>query len=244
MHYDSIVIGAGLSGLTSALLLARSGRRVLVLEQHAQPAPVVRGFSRNGQYFDSGFHYVGGLGAGGAFCPLFRHLGLEAELELFPFDAQGFDRLRISATAENYALPVGFAEIKAELAQRFPAVKAGIEHYMDEIAAKWSCFPYLDLDVAIADFSLESVHGQSLKERLLEFSDYPQLQSLLSMHSLLYGVSPADASATLNAQVAGSYYHSVHGIVGGGRALIAALLKLLQAEGVEIRCRVRLASCW
>ena len=87
MKYDSIVIGSGLSGLTNALLLARSGRRVLVLEQHAQPAPVVRGFSRGGQYFDSGFHYAGGLGDDGAFRPLFRHLGLEDKLELFPFAA-------------------------------------------------------------------------------------------------------------------------------------------------------------
>ena len=80
MQYDSVLIGAGLSGLTAALLLARSGRRVLVLEQSPQPAPVVRGFSRAGHYFDSGFHYAGGLGEGGAFRPHFRHLGLEQKL--------------------------------------------------------------------------------------------------------------------------------------------------------------------
>lgn len=31
-HYDDVIVGAGLSGLTTALLLQRSGRRVLVLE--------------------------------------------------------------------------------------------------------------------------------------------------------------------------------------------------------------------
>jgi all-trans-retinol 13,14-reductase len=56
------------------------------------------------------------------------------------------------------------------------------------------------------------------------------------MHSLLYGVSPENASVTLNAQVAGSYYHSVHGITGGGRALVDALSGLLLAAGGEIRC--------
>jgi phytoene dehydrogenase-like protein len=34
MTYDVIVIGGGLAGLTSAALLAKSGRRVLVVEQH------------------------------------------------------------------------------------------------------------------------------------------------------------------------------------------------------------------
>ena len=242
MKYDSIVIGSGLSGLTNALLLSRSGRRVLVLEQHAQPAPVVRGFSRDGIYFDSGFHYAGGLGEGGAFRPLFRHLGLEDKLELFPFAEKGFDRLHISATGETFSLPVGFAQIKAELGKQFPAVKDGIARYLDAIEGKWSSFPYLDIETDLADFSMESVHGESLSTRLREFSAYPQLQSLLSMHSLLYGVLPDDAPESLNAQVAGSYYHSVHGIVGGGRALVEALLELFRAAGGEIRCRAEVTS--
>jgi len=242
MKRDTIIIGSGLSGLTCALLLARSGRRVLVLEQHAQPGPVVRGFSRAGLYFDSGFHYVGGLGEGSPFRSLFRHLGLEDRLELFPFAADGFDCLQISANGERFALPAGFSEIKTALCTRFPAAEAGIRTYLDGIAANWSHFPYLELDTEIADFGMPAAHGISLRERLQEFSAYPQLQSLLSMHSLLYGVLPEVAADALNAQVAGSYYHSAHGIVGGGRALVDALLALTAAEGVEIRCCAEVTS--
>jgi all-trans-retinol 13,14-reductase len=242
MQYDSIIIGSGLSGLTSALLLARRGQRVLVLEQHAQPAPVVRGFSRDGLYFDSGFHYVGGLGESGPFRPLFRHLGLEEKLELFPYAEQGFDRLRIAETEETYSLPVGFANIKTELGHRFPGAISCLDRYFDEIEKKWSCFPYLDLDTDLADFSQGSVHGESLTTRLHEFSKYPELQSLLSMHSLLYGVDPTEASTTLNTQVAGSYYHSVHGITGGGQALVNALLELLGEAGAEVRCRAEVVD--
>ena len=138
MPYDSIIIGSGLSGLTCALLLARSGRRVLVLEQHPQPAPVVRGFSRGGLYFDSGFHYAGGLGEGGAFRPLFRHLGLDSKLQLFPFAPQGFDRLLIADSGESFALPVGFSAIKAELGQRFPALRAEMSEVGLAQAARFS----------------------------------------------------------------------------------------------------------
>jgi len=237
MQYDSIIIGSGLSGLTSALLLARSGRRVLVLEQHPQPAPVVCGFSRDGLYFDTGFHFAGGLGETSPFRTLFRHLGLEDKLQLFPFAKQGSDCLQISSSGERFSLPVGFEAIREALGERFPQAQVAIASYLDEIASKWSNFPYLDLDTAIADFGMATVHGHSLHERLQEFADWPQLQSLLSMHSLLYGVSPDDASTTLNAQVAGSYYHSVHGIVGGGRGLVNALLELLTAAGGEVRCR-------
>ena len=33
-HYDTIIIGSGISGLCSAALLAMEGKRVLVLEKH------------------------------------------------------------------------------------------------------------------------------------------------------------------------------------------------------------------
>ena len=242
MHYDSIIIGAGLSGLTCALLLARSGRRVLVLEQHSRPAPVVRGFQRGGIYFDSGFHYAGGLGDGGPLQPLLRHLGLEDKLQLFPYAADGFDRLRIASSGEEYLLPVGFNNIRRYLGEKFPQARSEIALYLDEIVSQWRNFPYLDLNADLADFAMETVHGCSLRERLEVFSPWPELQSLLSMHSLLYGVPPEWAPLSLNAQVAGSYYHSVHGIVGGGRRLVDALLVLLAEAGVDIRCNAAVSQ--
>jgi len=236
MGYDSIIIGAGLSGLSCALLLARSGRKVLVLEQHSSPAPVVSGFQRGGISFDSGFHYAGGLGEGGPLQPLLRHLGVADKLQLFPYAADGFDCLRLSSSGEEYSLPVGFDNIRSYLGEKFPQARAELGLYLGEIASTWRNFPYLDLDTDLADFRMESVHGCSLQDRLEVFSPWPQLQSLLSMHSLLYGVSPEIAPLSLNSQVAGSYYHSVHGIVGGGRQLIQVLLGLLEEAGVDLQC--------
>lgn len=237
MAYDSIVIGSGLSGLTCALLLAARGKKVLVVERHGQPAPVVRGFVRQGLYFDSGFHYVGGLGEGGAFRPLFRHLGLEGRLKLTPLDPDGFDCLRVGHDGEILRLPCGYRRIRAELGQRYPDQAGRLERYFDEIESGWCRYPYLDLDADLSEFAMASVHGESLQSRLQEFAEAPQLQSLLSMHSLLYGVDPGAASTTLNAQVAGSYYHSAHAIDGGGRALVRAYLERLAELGGEIRCR-------
>jgi all-trans-retinol 13,14-reductase len=241
MGYDAIIIGAGLSGLTSALLLARNGRKVLVVEQHSSPAPVLSGFEREGIYFDSGFHYAGGLGSGGALQPLLRHLGLADKLQLFPFDAAGFDGLRFS-DGEEYALPVGLNNIMEYLAVQFPAATAEISGYLAEIASSWRNSPYLNLEIDLASFGMEPVHGCSLQQRLEVFSPWPQLQSLLSMHCLLYGISPRRAPFSLNAHVAGSYYHSAHGIVGGGRQLLQALLALLNEAGVELRCHAEVGQ--
>ena len=53
--FDVIVIG----GLMSAALLARSGKKVLVLEQHDQAGGCCHAFIEKGYEFDTGIHYIG-----------------------------------------------------------------------------------------------------------------------------------------------------------------------------------------
>ena len=56
-HYDVIVIGAGLAGLTSANVLARAGHSVLLLEHHYQLGGMATWFKRkNGHIFDISLH--------------------------------------------------------------------------------------------------------------------------------------------------------------------------------------------
>ena len=43
-----VVVGSGITGLTAALLLARQGHQVTVLEAGARVAPLLRGFWREG----------------------------------------------------------------------------------------------------------------------------------------------------------------------------------------------------
>ena len=75
-----VVAGSGITGLTAALLLARQGHNVAVVEAAPRVAPLLRGFWREGLYFDTGFHCGGGLHAGGVLRRWLRALGVEKHL--------------------------------------------------------------------------------------------------------------------------------------------------------------------
>lgn len=65
MKYDVLVIGAGLSGLTAASLLAKRGLRVGVLEHGDTPGGSCGVFKRQGAIFDQGSSMLYGFGERG-----------------------------------------------------------------------------------------------------------------------------------------------------------------------------------
>ena len=55
---DAVVIGSGVGGLSAAVLLAKAGKRVLVLEQHDQAGGCTHTFHNKGFEFDVGKYTV------------------------------------------------------------------------------------------------------------------------------------------------------------------------------------------
>ena len=51
---DAVVIGSGVGGLTVAALLAKVGKKVLVLEQHEQAGGYCHSYTEKGFQFDIG----------------------------------------------------------------------------------------------------------------------------------------------------------------------------------------------
>ena len=73
---EAVVIGAGLGGLLSGVILSRAGYHVTVLEKGAKPGGCLQTFIRDGLRFNTGFHSVAGLEEGGPLERIFRPLGL------------------------------------------------------------------------------------------------------------------------------------------------------------------------
>ncbi|MBR0522032.1 MAG: NAD(P)/FAD-dependent oxidoreductase [Firmicutes bacterium] len=64
-HYDVIVIGGALAGLSSALMLADKGLDVLVLERHNLPGGVATSFVRGGIEIEATLHEMMSIGEKG-----------------------------------------------------------------------------------------------------------------------------------------------------------------------------------
>ena len=128
MQYDVIIIGGGLGGLACGTILSRTGRSVLVLERGAQAGGCIQSYRRGGLMYDTGFHYVGGLGEGQSRRPLFDELGLMS-LPWHQLDAEGFDHVMIGS--RNFLFATGYDAFVRTLADEFPHERKELEQYAD-----------------------------------------------------------------------------------------------------------------
>jgi phytoene dehydrogenase-like protein len=231
MSLRHVVIGGGGSGLSCAILLAKQGDRVTLVEQAPRLAPLLRGFRRGEAVFDTGFHYAGGLAKGGLLERLFAYLGIDHKLNSYPLAADGYDIFRASDDGREFRFPSGVAALRTALRREFPNEGAGIDYYLELVEAVCNALPdLLRMQAALP----KELRGLSLMAVLDQLFSDPHLKQLLSLHTLLYGVSPHEAAFEFHAGVAGLYYRSAHGIHGGGEHLANLLEGRLKELGVEI----------
>ncbi len=75
--YDTIVVGGGVAGLTSAIYLARSGQNVLLIEKNKELGGLVNSFSRDGFHFEAG---IRALENAGIIFPMLDDLNIQLEV--------------------------------------------------------------------------------------------------------------------------------------------------------------------
>jgi len=126
--YDVVIIGAGVSGLTAAALLARAGLGVCVLEEQPRPGGYLQGFSRKGFTFDTAVQWLNGMGSGGMSRKLLDELGGD--------DQPAFPRLgafqRNKGQSFDYLLTTEPDLLRDQLAADFPADAPGIHRLFDD----------------------------------------------------------------------------------------------------------------
>ncbi|RYZ76854.1 MAG: NAD(P)/FAD-dependent oxidoreductase, partial [Proteobacteria bacterium] len=140
---DVVIIGSGISALTSAALLAKKGKSVIVLEQYSKPGGYMHSFKRFGLTYDSGAHYFGSLDKGQPFRILLEYLNVlndegfkQTFLEL---DPKAFDVFKFPDG--DVSFPRGYDNVISELSSLFPNERHAIKTYFDEIKRVVQFFP-------------------------------------------------------------------------------------------------------
>lgn len=238
----ALIIGAGLSGLACALILAKHGYQVTVCESAAQPGQTLRGFTRQGIYFDTGLHYTGGLGLKGVLRPYLNYLGVDG-LELIPFKKEGFDSILFPTTNQEIHLPIGIEALRDSLLQDFPAEQQVIDEYLTEAQAAYHSSVLLPFEESLKTAQNNPEWHISLDEFLAKRTTNKQLKCVLSIHCLLHGIAPSATPFLQHARVAASYFEEVHTVKGGGKYLIQKLVEQLLTTGGTLHTSSEVEQC-
>ncbi len=233
---DTVVIGSGIGGLTTAALLARSGHDVLIVEDQSRPGGALRRFTRGGIPFDIGFHYTGGLARGQILRALWDYLGVWPQLMAIPLAPEGYDYLRIQGSDLAVRAYYSYERLAEELGSVFPLEKSGIAGYLATLEEICRTVPFYNLDLPLTPFlrGASPSADQPLAKFLAAATGNEALQAVLSAPAFLHGVPPREAGLAMHAVVAHAYYSGAWGIKGGGQAVVDALLAILARDGVEI----------
>lgn len=229
-----IVIGAGLGGLQCAYILQRNGFDVTVLEQGAQIGGCLQTFKRKGIEFDTGFHYVGGLGEGEVLEWVFKYFNL-LDLPWKKLDEDCVDRIFIGN--DEFRLPSGYDHFVDTLSRQFPSQKKELRKYVQ-------CLKEISGGIK-SDFGTGAsldYFSQSAYQFLCDTISDPLLRQVVSGASLRLDCNADTLPLYEFAQINNSFIQSGWRLQGGGSALVGKLADGFKQMGGKILTGVKVVE--
>jgi all-trans-retinol 13,14-reductase len=234
-HYDVVLIGSGISALTSAALLGKKGKKVLVLEQYIKPGGYMHSFKRFNEHFETGAHYMGALGPRQPFRLLLEYLGVWQDELFAPLDPTGFDVFHYPSL--KVEMPQGYDQVVASLGAQFPEHKAAIQKYFDLVRETSAHFPTYNFHGrSDANYPREAL-DMSLREVVAQITDFAPLKAVFFAYCSLHGVRPEEVAFGFHAIVTDSLIRGPYGLRGGGDNLTNKFVSVINAQGGEVLCR-------
>lgn len=231
--YDTIIVGAGLGGLLSAVILAKEGKKVCVIERDKQIGGCLQTFSFEKKVFDSCVHYIGGLGEGHTLNRIFSYAGIMNKLDLKTYDKNAFDKIAFGDEQVEYPLAQGEENFIEQLLPYFPVEEKSLKEYINTIKSIGDHFPLYRLRMGDAS-EKAAVSNWEVAKTLERITQNKKLQNVLSGNNLLYAGVKGHTPFYLHALVTESYIHSSHKVLPGSSQISKLLIQQLRSNGGEI----------
>lgn len=231
-EFDILVIGSGLGGLVSALILAKEGLKVCVLEKNNQYGGNLQTFSRDKLIFDTGVHYLGGLSEGQNLHQYFSYLEIMEDLEIQKMDEDGYDKITFGEEETEYPHAQGYENFVEQLAKYFPEERENLEDYCEEIQRICSHFPRYNL-VGKDNYNEEILHLNT-KRFIESLTSDKKLQSVLLGSNFLYAGDSENVPFYVHALTVNSYIQSAYKCIKGGSQISKLLIRKLRQYGAEV----------
>lgn len=214
-HYDVVVIGAGIGGLTCAGLLAKSGRDVLVVDQRPEPGGVCFSYQRDGYTIDVGPHLMSGCREGWYVHDILSDLGVENEIKFIDVEPLA----QVNFPNDQIEVPPDYRAFTELLSERFPGERQRMimlfremEQMFFEINDLPSTFSLWDyLKVPVTHPIFVKYPQKTYQEMMDEFLEDRKLKSAIASLWIYFGLPPADISAVFWTVVMMAYF------LGGGQ---------------------------
>lgn len=230
--YDVVVIGAGIGGLICAALVARSGARVLLVEQHYMVGGYCSTFRRGAFIFDAGTHFYPLLGnpqtiTGG----LLEQIGCRTRwAKMDPVDHFHFP------DGSSFSVSADFGEYLDALKATFPHEVEALDRFFVKVreAYLYGLLYYFrgrehQRFGPLRDLTL-------LDELLREFRD-PKLRLLLAADCAHWGSRPSRTSFVFDAMLRLSYFLGNYYPEGGSQTFADDLARVVEEAGGDILMR-------
>ncbi|MGS0525416.1 phytoene desaturase family protein [Zobellia nedashkovskayae] len=232
-HYDVVVVGSGMGGLVSAIIMAREGKSVCVLEKNNQYGGNLQTFVRERTIFDTGVHYLGGLEKGQNLYRYFEYLDILDGLHLTRLNEDGFDLITFDGDEKEYPHAQGYPNFERQLVEKFPEEKEAILQYCKKLQDICNQFPLYNLKHGKPYHEDTELFSLPAKAYIDSVTQNEKLRAVLAGSNLLYAGEADKTPFYVHALSVNSYIQSSYRCADGGSQITKLLIKRLKESGGE-----------
>ena len=243
--YDAVIIGSGLGSMTCGAILAKAGKKVLLLEKHYVAGGFTHVFKRKEYEWDVGIHYVGDVHKDFTFMSILFDYITDHQLKWQEMD-EVYDRVVLGENV--YDFKSGKENFIEMLYERFPGEEDAIDEYIKAVYAATGSNRKFFQERALPTILSKLVGGlltknyykwsdRTTKDVLDSLTDNVELKAVLAGQYGDHGLPPGESSFAIQSVVNKHYWKGGAFPVGGCQRIAETIIPVIEKAGGAVAVR-------